>query len=419
MDIANNIWNWQGGADELPSYSPNPNPFLSLQEPTFLIGLRLASHCTDQKVLEQVKKWLEAGLQSGIGSQVNTGYGALYAAGAGQPKGEREFFRVDFSLEGQLIHGCQRFTQWNFHERRGWQMRGRAEAEVRPVAFKSMLRYWFRAFALGVLDTNQQVQTWENKLFGGIDPKNYGYLQINILNGKVRQKEPRPNRQGQNDPCGEQQGTLVLSLSSEVPTNQEDAVKQLAQYLTWLMFNLGGIGQGARRPCYSRKTRTRAPWYRGSTFFIESDNKFWDASDSAKQFCQQFQGNLREFYGALATLTDETINPAERRLVPVERSQWAEAVDRHCKILICSGPEKNDKPFALSILHSPQFKKDGDYDGDLCGKVLRGVQPSPVWIADLGEYQVVTIFGANQDPRRQFAQELEQRRSSTFSVFPQ
>ncbi|NJL02750.1 MAG: type III-B CRISPR module RAMP protein Cmr6, partial [Spirulinaceae cyanobacterium SM2_1_0] len=33
MDIANNIWNWQGGADELPSYSPNPNPFLSLQEP--------------------------------------------------------------------------------------------------------------------------------------------------------------------------------------------------------------------------------------------------------------------------------------------------------------------------------------------------------------------------------------------------
>ncbi len=419
MDMANNIWNWQGGADELPGYSPNPNPFLSLQEPTFLIGLRLASHCTDQGILDQVKKWLEAGLQSGIGSQVNTGYGALYAAGVGQPKSKREFFRVDFSLEGQLIHGCQHFTQWNWNDRRNeWQMCGRAEAEVRPVAFKSMLRYWFRTFALGVLEKDQ-VQHWESTLFGGIDPKNYGYLQVNILNGKIRQKEPRPNRQGQNDPCGEQQGTLVLSLSSEVPPKQEGAVKQLAQYLTWLMFNLGGIGQGARRPCYSRQTRDRAPWYRGSTFFIESDSEFWDAPDSAKQFCQQFQGNLWKFYGALAVLTGEVINPAQRRSVRVEPNRWAEAVDGNCKILICSGSEKNGKPFALSVLHSAQFKKNGDYDGDLCGRVLRGVQPSPVWIADLGDYQVVTIFGANQGPRQKFARELEQRRDSTFSVFPQ
>jgi len=74
MDMANNIWSWK---DDSMEYSPNPNPFLSLKEPTFLIGLRLASNCEDEKILEKVKQWLKKGLQLGIGSQVNTGYGQL------------------------------------------------------------------------------------------------------------------------------------------------------------------------------------------------------------------------------------------------------------------------------------------------------------------------------------------------------
>ncbi|MFM6862473.1 MAG: RAMP superfamily CRISPR-associated protein, partial [Dolichospermum sp.] len=39
VDMVNNIWQWDNNT---PKYSPNPNPFFSLEKPMFLIGLRLA-----------------------------------------------------------------------------------------------------------------------------------------------------------------------------------------------------------------------------------------------------------------------------------------------------------------------------------------------------------------------------------------
>jgi hypothetical protein len=55
--------------------------------------------------------------------------------------------RLPFELEGQLIHGRQ-VVNWRPDKNR---YDNRSIAEVRPVAFKNMLRYWFRTFALGVL----------------------------------------------------------------------------------------------------------------------------------------------------------------------------------------------------------------------------------------------------------------------------
>lgn len=159
VDIANNIWNWDG---EALDYSPNPNPFFSLKEATFLIGLRRQQSCNDV-TFKQIQQWLISGLRSGIGSQVNTGYGRLITAG--QKNQIDKFFQVEFSLEGQLIHGRQKFTKWNWHDgRKEWQMRGQPDAEVRPTAFKSMLRYWFRALAQGVMPTSE-VKRWEANLF--------------------------------------------------------------------------------------------------------------------------------------------------------------------------------------------------------------------------------------------------------------
>ena len=212
---------------------------------------------------------------------------------------ESEFYRLDFELEGQLIHGYQRFTQWQWNHRRNeWQMRSAPVAEVRPTAFKSMLRYWFRVLASGVLPINE-VQKIEAELFGGINPKKYGYLQVNILEGKVTQKEPRTNAQGKNDPCGEQRGTLVLSLSSETPKDKQEDVKKLAKNLLWFLADMGGIGQGARRPNYSRKTREYAPWFRGSTLYIDSEEDFWAIAKDVQGFKQQFQQRLQDFYGCL------------------------------------------------------------------------------------------------------------------------
>lgn len=412
VDMANNIWSWDAAGQDL-LYFPNPNAFFSLLEATFLIGICPAQDC-DAAILEQVQAWLLAGLQAGIGAQVNTGYGSLVQSGASSPR--NQFFEIEFALEGQLIHGRQRFTQWNWNDRRQeWQMRGKADAEVRPVAFKSMLRYWFRVFALGVLPS-RAVQQLEAQLFGAINPtQKRGWLTVQIADGRVVQREARPNRDGQRDPCGEQSGRLLLAYSSECPSSSEDAVATLMKTLTWMMFHLGGIGQGARRPRYSRKTRERAPWWRGSTLFPEAQEQFWNLPDSAVEFRKLFRRRLRSFYEALQVVANHPINATQPlRIGRVQRDQWTEAVDANCRIIVCAGEEEFGKPYALAQLHDPELKvrnRQGqpDYDGNLCGQVRGGVKPSPVWIADLEEYQVITVFGATQNPRKQYIANLKQR----------
>jgi CRISPR-associated protein Cmr6 len=419
MDMANNIWKWDN--DEL-KYDPNPNPFFSLKEPTFLIGIRLASGCKDSQVLEKVKQWLLKGLQAGVGSQVNTGYGNL-SSDINQ-KSPEEFFRVEFGLEGQLIHGHQRFTQWNLNSNNNqWQMRGQAVAEVRSIAFKSLLRYWFRAFALGVLPTDR-VKEWEAKLFGSINPQTRGWVRFEILKGKITRPEPRSNRDGRNDASGEQEGILSLSFSSEPPETQKENLKKLFFNLTWLMFNLGGIGQGARRPCYSRQDRPdpKPPWYRGSTFLApETPDRFWQAPESVTEFSQLLRRKLENFYQALGLLTNIQVNYTKPKTVGTVNAQsWTEAIDANCRIVVCSGKEDFNKPYALAVLHSDQLKEYGRYDGNLCGKVAGGVKPSPVWIADSGDYQVVTVFGATQNPRKQYLEGLRNgtNKNNYVQVFP-
>ena len=423
VDMANNIWSWDAAGQAL-LYSPNPNPFFSLQEATFLIGIRPTKGC-DEATLEKVKQWLSRGLQAGIGSQVNTGYGSLVRAGQSVPTDE--FFSVEFALEGQLIHGRQKFTPWNWNDRRAeWQMRGNPEAEVRPVAFKSMLRYWFRAFALGVLPV-RNVQRLEGELFGAISPRQArGKVTVRIADGRVLQREARPTRQGQNDPCGEQLGRLILAHSSEALIHHKHDLEALFKNLTWMMFHLGGIGQGARRPCYSRQNRERTPWWRGATLIPDSDDGFWRLPKNVQDFQRLFRQRLQAFYEALARLAEHSVN--QRQLLeagPVSQDRWIEAVDSNCRIVVCSGEADFDKPYALALLHSDDLKAadrggQKSYDGNLCGQVQGGVKPSPVWIADLDAYQVVTVFGATRDPRRRYVRELQRRtgRHQYAQIFP-
>ncbi|MFM5892272.1 MAG: type III-B CRISPR module RAMP protein Cmr6 [Dolichospermum sp.] len=423
VDMANNIWQWDNNT---PKYSPNPNPFFSLEKPMFLIGLRLASNCQDNEILEKVKQWLIKGLQAGVGSQVNTGYGQLNPAGIGNHKPESEFFRVEFIIEGQLIHGRQRFRNVNQPYQRGDDGRFRtdnngklrtdniATSEVRPVAFKSMLRYWFKTFALGILEP-AQVKEWEAKIFGGITTPNqkFGWLMVRVLEGKTI----RDNAAKQNDDFGEQSGILTLNYSPEIPQSQKQNLEKLIKNLTWLMFHLGGIGQGARRPLYSRKDRNppRPPWYRGCNLISESDDNFWELPDNTKQFQELFKTKIRNFYEALQTLCVNFNSQQLRTCGIVRNNQWTEAIDANCRIFVCSGDEKFGKSYALSVLHSDELKFNNNYDGNLCGKTQGNqVIPSPVWIADLGSYQVVTVFGANENPRRKYLETLQNK----VQIFP-
>jgi len=414
IDMANKIWNWEG---ETPKYSPNPNSFLSLQKPTFLFGMKLASGIDDQQLLEKVKSWLIQGLQSGIGSQVNSGYGELKVKDKKQKL--LGFFEVNFEVEGQLIHGCQELTKWNWNEGKNhWEMRGKPQAEVRPIAFKSMLRYWFRVLSLGVLPVDN-VKDLEACIFGSINPKTiWGWVRVVVRDGKVTQCEPQPNFKGKNDKCGQQEGKLVIFLTPSCPSDQASNVQVLLKSLTWLMFHLGGIGQGARRPCYSRKTRDRAPWYRGSTLFVE-ENTFWELPETTEEFQSLFRKHLKNFYAALSDLSKTTINPNQPYAVRIDGSmQWTEAIDRNCHIAVCSGSGRYGKPFALATLHDQAFKVNNNYDGNLCGSVKPVVKPSPVWIANHDDYQVVTVFGSTSDPRQKFLRKLKEDATSYQQLWP-
>lgn len=415
VDIANNIWKWNG---KNLDYSPNPNLFFSLKQATFLIGLRKGPGCTDE-MLDQVKEWLIQGLEQGVGSQVNTGYGRLIPLGKSLDKSQGEFLRLPFELKGQLIHGRQ-VVNWRPDKNR---YDNRSIAEVRPVAFKNMLRYWFRTFALGVLPVDQ-VQEWEGQLFGAITPKQkHGWIHVDLLNGKVSQPEPEPNREGRNRPAGRQEGILILSLSGECQNyaSQEDqeAVEKLFTNLTWMMFHLGGVGQGARRPCYSRQNRERAPWWRGSTLIPRSEDAFWKLAESVAGFQKLFQKRLGNFFDALKTLTKQAINPdSPRSAGQVQRDKWPQAVDANCRIVVCSGEEDFNKPYALATLHRLGRQDEGRYDKFLCGGVQGGALPSPVWIADLGDYQVVTVFGATADPRKKYLEELKKDADDFQVIWP-
>lgn len=411
VDIANNIWKWNG---KNLDYSPNPNLFFSLKQATFLIGLRKGPGCTDQ-ILAQVKEWLIRGLEQGVGSQVNTGYGRLIPLGKSLDKMPGEFLRLPFELEGQLIHGRQ-VANWNPGRNR---YDNRPIAEVRPVAFKNMLRYWFRTFALGVLPV-VQVQKWEGQLFGSITPEQkHGWIHVDLLNGKVSRPEPNQRREA----AGQQEGILVLSLSGErqnyaSPAEQE-AVEKLFTNLTWMMFHLGGVGQGARRPCYSRQDRDRPPWWRGSTLIPKSESPFWELPGSVVEFQKLFQKRLGSFFEALKTLTQQAINPnSPQSFGRVDRDKWPEAVDANCKIVVCSGREDSDKPYALATLHRLGRQGEGRYDRCLCGGVQGGAVPSPVWIADLDDYQVVTVFGATVDPRKTYLENLEREAVGFAQIWP-
>ncbi|NJN13024.1 MAG: type III-B CRISPR module RAMP protein Cmr6 [Richelia sp. RM1_1_1] len=396
VDITNNIWSWENNN---LNYKPNPQTFFSLKQSTFVIGIRPTNNCNPQ-TLEKIKNWLIFGLQSGIGSQVNTGYGKLVLPNKTQ---YQQFFQVEFTIQGQLIHGKHKFVnlnqpykkdrQGNLEKDRNNKLKPNTstDAEVRTIALKSMLRYWFRVFALGVLPIGStqiteaylksfvkrentrppsEVKVLEAILFGSITPQVRGWVQFQVTKGELI----RPEAKSEKDEPGKQSGILIINYSSEAPQERLNAIKKLFTNLTWMMFHLGGIGQGARRPCYSRQGRypeAKPPKWRGSLLIPKSSDSFWKLPPTVTEFKRLFRQRLQAFYTALEELTGNTINYQHPRTVDLK-----EAVDKNCRIIVCTGKEDFNKCYALAVLHSEELKinklkndkKNLEYDEILCGK---------------------------------------------------
>jgi len=407
MDMANSLWRWEG--DQLGGYSPNPNAFFSLKDVSFLIGIRpIKPEYAD--ATQQVREWLIAGLAQGTGSQVNSGYGLLETNGSQIIV--QAFLKLEFDVEGQKIHGVHRFSNLRepFKKKDGVLEIDRegklkpdtlSQAEVRAPALKNIMRYWFRVFACGVLPS-RHARTLEAQIFGGIEPKpTWGWL-------CVRVEEVNPPKDSRNT----QSGILKLLITSSLPEEHAESFKVFCKELCWLMFRLGGIGQGARRPYYKRQS---SPKIRGCDLTPYDDDRFWQVPEEPREFAEQFRNRLRSFYSSLASLANIQPPFQSQNVGNPTRDGWFEVADNHCRIFVFRGREQGNKAHALAVLHDHQFKHNGNYDRFLCGSTA---MPSPVWIANVEDkdYQVVTIFGATQDPREKFVDEL--RRQGAIQIFP-
>ncbi|NEP77140.1 MAG: type III-B CRISPR module RAMP protein Cmr6 [Okeania sp. SIO3B3] len=427
-DMANQIWKWED--NKPPEYNTNPNICISLEKPIFVIGLRRTAGCSDE-TLKLVRNWLIKGLSQGIGSRVNTGYGTLLVQSKNEELRKQVIrkpiiIKVEFELEGQLIHGRQDFAGWRQkRNNNGWKPPGDALPEVRPTAFRSILRYWFRALALGVLKP-QRVQELEAEIFGGIEPQAKTGLFRLEASGKIK-SEPTDN-----DP-GSMSGQLTLRRNSlsmglnETNKGKYEALGSLLKTLTWLMFHLGGVGQGARRPCYERTSSN--PLWRGANLFpdLKGKDKFWYLPNKISEFQKLFRQHLRNFYQSLGVFSTEQINTNSLLSVRTN-NKWSEAVDGNCKIVVCSGESSGNKGFALSVLHSSDLKRTGkkglDYDPEICGGVQPNAIPSPVWIRELNygggiDFHVVTVFGAETGKRKEFLDKLKNKAGNNYlTIFP-
>lgn len=405
LDMANQIWKWNG--TQPPQYHTNPNIFTSLEKPKFIIGLRKSTNCSDE-TFERVIHWLKAGLAEGVGAQVNTGYGALVSDV--KPNPERRIFRIRFQLEGQLIHGHQTFNGWERNQHStNWKPPGTAVAELRPTAFRSMLRYWFRALGLGVL-SSEQVRDLELELFGGIEPKpSTGMFRVEVQ-GQIERQLSRQS-------SGLATGILTFRYCPHANRQGSDRVlKPLLQHLTWLMFHLGGVGQGARRPCYSRNSN---PYWRGTQLICTEEHEFWHRPANIAEFKLLFVKRMRRFYQLLGELSNSNIDTNNPNRVFDDEptaTQWAEAIDRHCEIVCVSGRNINHKPFALAELHQLAHNGERNYNSALCGN--SNEMPSPIWITKIETYQVVTVFGAQEENRSKYIEILDQKAEAFETLWP-
>ena len=434
-DMTNPIWEWKN--NDIPQYNPKPNTFLSLKEPTFIVGLRRTKNCSET-TLNKVKSWLIKGLAQGIGSRINSGYGAL------KPKDrelgrqaivKKTIIRVPFKFEGQLIHGQQEFDRWE-PKNNNWQLKSNSVSEVRPTAFRCMLRYWFRVFTLGILPVSA-AKNLEMEIFGGIDVEPgsdpfYGLFRLETT-GK------QENKDNDDDPPL-MSGNMIIRHNSQSygkSAGEREYLEKLLTSLTWLMFHLGGVGQGARRPCYCRgyiyrngRKEKNNPFWRGSNLIPDPNCEYelWNLPNTLLEFKSLFQNHLLDFYNALNKYSNLEIN--SNQLKTIFTSNWIEAADKNCHIFICKKDKHQEKKnFSLFWLHHNNFKIEGtdrngnpilDYDPELCGGI-KPPKPSPVWIRSLDydkDWQVLTVFGADKSPRSDFLDLLEKKADECYQIFP-
>lgn len=408
LDIANPQWKWDRPGRQV-AYSTEPHHLLSMAEVTLKIGIVRTSLGTAADV-ETAKAWLEQAFQAeGLGARASAGYGqasrvngkvlSQFSSVTHPHSSEHPF---EFWSEG--IHGAV----------------SDRNPEFRPVAVRGVLRYWFRAVALG-LYAPDVCRTFEQKLFGGIEPEpQEGSLKLmSVLDDEVQGGQLAPHHVT---------GKLILQT-------KEETHLELLQALLKLAFHVGGIGRGARRPLHANSGRLRGCYWQPTTTAdqLPYDSQAWQAALQALLTTfEQIRPISRHAPVAPPSATQpDRPRPSrpQRRNQTTDRLQ--DVFDENARIFLVPSPKlkhprqvqswrnEGDKysvrGTALEFFYNSGFKgvnRDRQGNKHVGGNLGT---PSYVWLQSNGldavaeAYQVITLFGVNHSERAKFLQAIEDR----------
>jgi CRISPR-associated protein Cmr6 len=386
VDIATPQWHWQ---NDKAVYKPEPHPLLSLEQPTFLMGLR-ATKPEYEKYVPIVREWLDSALKSGIGSRVSSGYGRAL----GQPKtapfastqGTAKLNSYEFELWTQGMYGSEPPTKEN-----RWQ----GIPEFRPTAIRGILRYWFRAMALGLYSVNH-AQLLEEELFGALSKQ--GKFSIGVAFNPSNSQDPYKY-------------TGKINLEAANPHHLN-----LLSKLLLLAGHLGGVGRGSRRPLHLLNGRMRGCHWS----IVDRDLPLEMNADRWQHFFQELR---TAFASVKSPIGDFNSSPGE------PRNRQQDTLDRNAQIWLLpsanqidpekvtnwqrEGIEDEVRGSALTLLYGNEKFKGVNQD-KIGNRNVGGAleTPSFVWIKSIfpyktNPYQVVTIFGVDRNDRLAFAKALQ------------
>jgi CRISPR-associated protein Cmr6 len=290
IDMANPQWHWpkKRGADGsfAVMYNPEPHALLSLQGATLTIGIK-ATRLGSEKDVEVMEKWVREALKYGLGSRISAGYGRA----RGQIAETQLSCEYPFQLWSQGMYG-----------------QSTTNPEFRTVAVRGVLRYWFRAVAMGLYDS-ETVKLLEGKIFGAIEPKAIrGGLRISI---DATETGVDPFRVA---------GKICLEAVSE-------EYLKFAQALLKLASNLSGCGRGSRRPLHWNSGRLRGCHWEVGDAPTTMNSTLW----------QQMLENVRSALRTVQQRCSE-LSPTEPRIYRLEkRTQDVLNESTHIYLLKCSG----------------------------------------------------------------------------------
>jgi CRISPR-associated protein Cmr6 len=380
VDVATPQWHWK---NDRVIYKPEPHPLLSLEQPSFLFGLR-ATKPEYEKHVAIVKEWLENALIGGIGSRVSGGYGRAL----GQVESGGYLCSYEFELWTQGMYGSEPPTGQN-----GWK----GIPEFRPTAIRGILRYWFRAMALGLYSA-KDVQVLEEEVFGALSKQ--GKFSIGVSANPSNLKDPFKYT-----------GKISLGAASQ---KQLDLLALLLK----LAVHLGGVGRGSRRPLHLLNNRMRGCHWsiedhqmllgldlgQWQKFFQELRSAFEAVRSPLGKFNSSpgEPGNDQRKQDTLDGNAQVWLLPSTNQTAPYKVSNWNS-----------EGSNEQVRGSALTLLYG-NVKFKGENQQRVGNRYVGGAlaTPSFVWIKSVipdheSPYQVVTIFGVDNADRLAFARALQ------------